>query len=196
MCSRPTFFGICHLAKRPILVAMFFRRIVARGLPLTAYSTAEFVKDMGTPDRLAEIERAYRSGRIARLNWANRRKAIFLDRDGVVLNYVDHLTNPDDVELAPGAGEAIRRINDSEQLAVLVTNQPMLAKGMLTRDGLEQIHARMETLLAAEHGAVPGHDLPLSALPRARVRRRSLDLEDRLRMPQAAAGHAAAQRAR
>ncbi len=130
-----------------------FPALVARGLPLAAYSTAEFVKDMGTPDRLAEIEHAYRSGRVARLNWANRRKAIFLDRDGVVLNYVDHLTRPDDVQLAPGAGEAIRRINDSEHLAVLVTNQPMLAKGMLAHEGLERIHARMETQLAAEHGA-------------------------------------------
>ncbi|HEY4310983.1 MAG TPA: HAD-IIIA family hydrolase [Pirellulales bacterium] len=130
-----------------------FPSMLAHGLPLAAYCTAEFVKDMGTPDRLGEIDLACRSGRIARMNWANRRKAVFLDRDGVVLNFVDHLSNPDDVELAPGAAEAIRRINDSEHLAVLVTNQPMLAKGMLTRPGLERVHARMETLLAAEGGA-------------------------------------------
>ncbi len=71
----------------------------------------------------------------------------------MVLKFVDHLAQPDDVVLAPGAAQAIRQINDSEHLAVLVTNQPMLAKGMLTREGLERIHARMETLLAEEQGA-------------------------------------------
>ncbi|HVU88461.1 MAG TPA: HAD-IIIA family hydrolase [Pirellulales bacterium] len=130
-----------------------FPALIARGQLVAAYNSAEFVKDMGTPDRLAEIDHAYRTGRIARMNRAHRRRAIFLDRDGVVLNFVDHLAKPDDVVLARGAAEAIRQINDSEHLAVMVTNQPMLAKGMLTHEGLERIHARMETLLAAECGA-------------------------------------------
>ena len=45
---------------------------------------------MGAPDRLTEIDHAYRTGRIARMNWAHRQQAVFLDRDGVVLNLVDH----------------------------------------------------------------------------------------------------------
>jgi D-glycero-D-manno-heptose 1,7-bisphosphate phosphatase len=76
------------------------------------------------------------------------RPAIFLDRDGT-LNF-DHgwITSPSKIELLPGAAEAVRAINDAGYLAVLVTNQPIIARGEVTEDGLRAIHDRLEFLLA------------------------------------------------
>ncbi len=128
-----------------------FPAVLRAGGTLQAYSTPEFIKDMGTPDRLQEISQAYSSGRIGRLNRSNRRRAVFLDRDGVIAKFVDNLSRLDQFELAPQAGAALREINRSEHLAVLVTNQPMIAKGFMTVEELRRIHARMETLLGREH---------------------------------------------
>ena len=63
----------------------------------------------------------------------------------------DHVLSADDLELLPGAADAIRQINRSEYLAVLVTNQPAIAKGWLSESGLRRIHDQLETLLGAEH---------------------------------------------
>lgn len=115
-----------------------------------AYISPEYIKDIGTPDRLILAENDYLSGKINRLNLKNKRKAIFLDRDGVINKLVDNLSNIDDFELLPGAAEAIKRINKSEYLTIVVTNQPMIAKGFLTVEGLYNIHKKMDTLLGNE----------------------------------------------
>jgi histidinol-phosphate phosphatase family protein len=122
-----------------------------RGQRLRAYRTTEFLHDVGTPERLHAVTHDFLNGRIARWNRRNKRPAIFLDRDGVLLRHVDNLSRPQDVELLPGAGHAVAAINRSDYLAVLVTNQPMIAKGFLTQAGLRAIHKKMETLLGREH---------------------------------------------
>ena len=112
-----------------------------------AYSSPEYVKDMGTPDRYACVCRDYEAGLIASRNLKNPQKAIFLDRDGTINRYVGFLTDIDQFELLPGAAEAIQKINASEYLAILVTNQPVIARGDVTREELQRIHDKMETLL-------------------------------------------------
>ncbi len=78
--------------------------------------------------------------------------AIFLDRDGT-LNYdYGWIATPDKMELLPGAGEAVLAINRAGYLAVLVTNQPVIARGECTADELNAIHAKLQALLA-ESGA-------------------------------------------
>jgi D,D-heptose 1,7-bisphosphate phosphatase len=74
--------------------------------------------------------------------------AIFLDRDGT-LNF-DHgwITSPAKIELLPGAAEGVRAINDAGWLAVLVTNQPVIARGECSEAELGAMHARLELLLA------------------------------------------------
>jgi histidinol-phosphate phosphatase family protein len=84
----------------------------------------------------------------------SKRPAIFLDRDGVLIRHVDYLSRVEDVELLPGVGEAVAAINASAYLAVIVTNQPMIAMGILTLEGLGAIHKKMEMLLAREHAFV------------------------------------------
>lgn len=120
------------------------------------YDSPEYVEDMGTPERYEKVQRSFRSGMIHARNLANRQKAVFLDRDGTINRYAGYLTNPEDFELLPGVAEAIRKINLSGYLAIVVTNQPSIARGELTFEGLDEIHRKMETLLG-QQGAYVDH---------------------------------------
>lgn len=112
-----------------------------------AYSSTEYVKDMGTPDRLPAVERDIICGKVENRNLLNKQKAIFLDRDGTINKYVGFLRHPDDFALVPNVEKAIKKINDSEYLAIVITNQPVIARGEVSVDGLKEIHNKMETLL-------------------------------------------------
>ena len=114
------------------------------------YNTAEYLKDMGTPERLKDVEKDYSDGKIRRLNKTNRRKAIFIDRDGVVVEKVHLLHKIEDLVLYPFTAEALKLINKSEYLAVLVTNQPVVARNLCTIEDVEEINKKMETLLGRE----------------------------------------------
>ena len=114
------------------------------------YDSPEYVKDMGTPDRYYSVCADYREGRVTEKNLKNKQKAIFLDRDGTINKYVGFLRNIEDFELIDGVAEAIRRINESGYLAIVVTNQPVVARGEVSFAELEEIHNKMETLLGKE----------------------------------------------
>ena len=73
---------------------------------------------------------------------------VFLDRDGVIVEQIDHLNHAEDLELIPGAGEAISQLNQAEIPVIVVTNQAGIAKGYLTIADLDQIHARLRRELA------------------------------------------------
>ena len=111
------------------------------------YDSPEYVKDMGTPDRYYLVERDFKDGIVQSKNLHNKQKAIFLDRDGTLNKYVGFLKNIDDFELLPGVSEAIKKINESGYLAIVITNQPVVARGEVTFEELEKIHNKMETLL-------------------------------------------------
>lgn len=115
-----------------------------------AYDTPEYIKDMGTPDRYYEVEKDIQTGKVKARNLKNKQKAIFLDRDGTINKYVGFLTKPEQFELLPGVAEAIKMINKSGYLAVVVTNQPVIARGDCTWEELQEIHDKMETELGKE----------------------------------------------
>lgn len=115
-----------------------------------AYDTPEYIKDMGTPDRYYEVEKDLQTGKVKARNLKNKQKAIFLDRDGTINKYVGFLTKPEQFELLPGVAEAIKMINKSGYLAIVVTNQPVIARGDCTWEELQQIHDKMETELGKE----------------------------------------------
>lgn len=115
-----------------------------------AYNSPEYVEDMGTPERYAKVQRACQNGILHARNLLHQQKAIFLDRDGTINRYIPFLHDIDQFELLPGAAEAIREINESGYLAIVVTNQPVIARGKLTWDELNEIHKKMETLLGKE----------------------------------------------
>ena len=117
---------------------------------LYIYQSSEYVEDMGTPARYEKVCKAYQTGIVQARNLHNKQKAIFLDRDGTINKYVGYLTEPEEFELLPGVAEAIRKINNSGYLAIVVTNQPGIAQGRLTMQTLHVIHNKMETLLGKE----------------------------------------------
>ena len=93
------------------------------------YDSPEYVKDMGTPERYYSVCKDCKEGRILAKNLKNKQRAIFLDRDGTINKYVGFLRNIDEFELIAGAAAAIRKINESGYLAIVVTNQPVIARG-------------------------------------------------------------------
>lgn len=115
-----------------------------------AYDTPEYIKDMGTPDRFYEVEEDIKSGKVKARNLKNKQKAVFLDRDGTINKYFGFLTKPEQFELIPGVAEAIKKINKSGYLAIVVTNQPVIARGDCTWEELQKIHNKMETELGKE----------------------------------------------
>lgn len=115
-----------------------------------AYDSSEYIKDMGTPERYNQVSSDLLSGKIKERNLMYKQKAIFLDRDGTINKYVGFLRNIDDFKLNDGVSEAIKKINRSKYLAIVVTNQPVIARGEVTFKQLNEIHNKMETLLGQD----------------------------------------------
>ncbi len=120
------------------------------------YDSPEYVKDMGTPERYEAVCRDFVNGVVAAKNLSHPQKAIFLDRDGTINKYVGFLRNIDEFELISGVAEAIRKINASGYLTIVVTNQPVIARGEVTASELQLIHYKMETQLGAEGAYLDG----------------------------------------
>lgn len=80
------------------------------------------------------------------------RRAVLLDRDGVLTREDDWVLEPAQVELLPGAAAGVRALNEAGIPAIVVTNQSALARGWIDERVLGAIHARLAELLAA-HGA-------------------------------------------
>ena len=120
------------------------------------YDSPEYVKDMGTPERFHQVEADYENGIVQAKNLHNKQKAIFLDRDGTINKYVGFLRNIDDFELIDGVSKAIKLINQSGYLTIVVTNQPVIARGEVTWEELHEIHKKLETLLGKDGAYIDG----------------------------------------
>lgn len=133
-----------------------FPRAIEAGMPLRVheFSGEGFLRDMGTPGRLERVQRYGEEKAMIAAARTTRRpiRTVFLDRDGVINENVGLVCSPDDFRLLPGAGPAIARLNAAELNVIVVTNQPVIARGLCTEDTLAAIHARMRALLA-EHNA-------------------------------------------
>ena len=131
------------------------RPLIEKG-EVYAYKSTEYVKDMGTPDRYEEVTGAVESGLVRRRNLARPQKCIFMDRDGTINVEHGFLKDPERLELLPGAAEAIRKINASPYLAVVITNQPVIARGECSFETLDKIHQRLERILGQEGAYLDG----------------------------------------
>jgi histidinol-phosphate phosphatase family protein len=128
-----------------------FPEMLRRGGKLLAYNSPEYIKDIGTPERYDKISAEYEAGVVQRSSLNTPQRAVFLDRDGTLVREVDGLTSPDQLELLPGAAAAIRELNHRGWRAILVTNQPVVAKGFCTEADVLAVHNKLETLLGREH---------------------------------------------
>ena len=111
--------------------------------------------DVGTSEALAKARRDA-PGRLWKDRPANPggRPAVFLDRDGTLIEHVHYLSDPAHVRLIPGAADAVRRLRGAGFVCVLTTNQSAIGRGMFTVDRLQEIHAEMDRQLAAEGAAL------------------------------------------
>jgi len=123
-----------------------------QGGRIFAYRTPEYIRDMGTPERFAEVSADIENGVVKARNLAAKQKAVFLDRDGTVNTLDNFVKTTDDFELIDGAAAAVGIINRLGFLAIVVTNQPVIARGEVDFETLDLIHQKMETELG-KHGA-------------------------------------------
>lgn len=121
-----------------------------------AYRSTEYVKDMGTPDRYEAVTQDLNDGIVSSRNLKNKQKCIFLDRDGTINKLNGFIKAPDEFELMEGAAAAIGRINRSEYLCIVITNQPVVARGECTFETLDTIHAKLETELGKAGAYIDG----------------------------------------
>jgi len=76
------------------------------------------------------------------------RGALFLDRDGVIVEDIHELVRPEQLRVIDGAPEAIVQARARGRAVVVVTNQPVVARGLLGEDALQAIHAALGAMLA------------------------------------------------
>jgi len=89
---------------------------------------------------------------------ATGRRAVFLDRDGTILVEKNYLADPDEVELLPGAADALRRLRDAGYALVVITNQSGIARGLFGETEYRAVERRLEELLAAEGVVLDGSE--------------------------------------
>ena len=146
---------LLELVKEPVKID-FEKDILANqvknGANIYAYHSPEYVKDVGTVDRINATVEELKNGLVASKNLKNRQRAIFLDRDGTMNVSKGFISNADDLELIPGTIEAVKAINKSGALAIVITNQPVIARGECSFEELHNIHNKLKTLLG-EKGA-------------------------------------------
>lgn len=142
--------GLEAMPGKPDFGKHVFPAMLSAGRHLQGYVSTEYIKDAGTPERLAKVCRDLASGRVERQSLAHRAPTVFLDRDGVLNVEAGRISRPDQLVLLPGAAAAVSRVNQSDYRAVVLTNQAVVARGDCTEDELTRIHARLETLLGRE----------------------------------------------
>ena len=125
-------------------------KLIEQGKAVYGYRSPEYIKDVGTVERITAAEKEYLGGFAEKRCLRNPQRAIFLDRDGTINRKNGLIYRPDQFELEDCAVEAIRTINASGYLAVLISNQPVVARGLCQIEDVEEIHAKMETLLGRE----------------------------------------------
>jgi histidinol-phosphate phosphatase family protein len=131
-----------------------FPAMVKQGFKLLAYQTPEYIKDIGTPERYDRICAEYAAGVVQRSSLNTPQPAVFLDRDGTLNKEVDGVTSPEKLQLIPGVAEAVHHLNHHGFRVIIVSNQPIVAKGFCTESDIQAVHNKLETLLGREHAFV------------------------------------------
>lgn len=132
----------------------FFPTLLIDHKKMSAAQSTAYICDVGTAGGRAAAEQDLMSGRVNRMGGGMFRPTVFFDIDGVLNEDVPNpgILAPNELQLIIGAGAALRKLNLSGHLAVGITNRPQLAKGQLSRAGLDAIFGRLDLRLADEKG--------------------------------------------
>lgn len=144
---------ICDLVKKPCkqdLEKDILIPLVQKEDAVYGYRSPEYIKDIGTVDRIRQTEKDVENGFIEEKCLKNKQTCIFLDRDGTINQYRGLVWKDEDFELEENASDAIKRINQSGKLAIVITNQPSVARGLCQIEDIETVHKKMSTLLGKE----------------------------------------------
>lgn len=144
---------ICDRVPEPIkrnLENDVIKSMIDDGEPVYGYRSPEYVKDVGTVDRIAQGLADIESGFISARCLKQKQKCIFLDRDGTINKKNGFISREEDFELEDCALEAIKKINRSGYLAIVITNQPSVARGLCEMEDIERIHKKLSTILGCE----------------------------------------------
>ena len=124
--------------------------LISEGGAVYGYTSPEYVKDIGTVERIKEAEKALETGMVQRRNLRLPQRAVFLDRDGTI-NKLNGLVYKDEqLVLEKNAAKAIREINCAGWLAIVITNQPSVARGLCQVEDIERLHRKLQTLLGQQ----------------------------------------------
>lgn len=85
-----------------------------------------------------------------------RRPAVFLDRDGTVIQDVGYINNPNNVRLLPGSGECLIALQKMDFLLIIISNQSGIGRGWITEEQAVQVHQRMNELLLEQGIRIDG----------------------------------------
>ncbi|MCR5647704.1 MAG: HAD-IIIA family hydrolase [Acholeplasmatales bacterium] len=107
------------------------------------YRSTEYVKDMGTPERIKQVESDYNKGLVSIKNLKKPQKCIFVDRDGTLNDSNDYVRKLEDFKLYDNVPETIKRINESGYLVICITNQPVISRGECSRNTVEKMHLKL-----------------------------------------------------
>lgn len=146
-------FKYIDINRRSDLEKDVLKKALKKGANLTAYKSAEYVKDMGTLKRLIEVRRDFKNGKVKRMRLSVRRPAVFLDRDGVLIEDPLVGNKLKEVRVLGGTAKAIKRINDRGLLTIVISNQAAIAKGFIKIDDVKNIHRNLSLQISAE-GAI------------------------------------------
>lgn len=127
----------------------FLPEIVSSGFKGLAIRNRQFIRDVGTPER---YEKTVKNLKLFR-DSDQPKPAIFLDRDGTINKLNGYIKSHNEVHLLDGVAEAILRLNKSGFLVIVITNQPVIARGETSITELNRIHARIEMELS-KYGAL------------------------------------------
>lgn len=130
--------------------------LLARHGRVLAYRSSEYIKDMGTPARLQRVEADWQSGKLDPIKSRGKHPAVFLDRDGTLNVEKGFLRRAEDLELIAGVGAALRNMRQAGFRLVVLTNQPVIARGEASEADVAAIHRRLEWDLGLEGAYLDG----------------------------------------
>ena len=142
----PKVFEYIDPKKKSDLAKHVFPKMILKET-LIAYKTVEFIKDVGTKNRISMLRKILRKKDGLEASLPIKKNAIFLDRDGVINEEKNNLSSLDEVELIDGSANAIKILNQKNYLVIIVTNQPQISKGFIDEKQLRLIHNKLEYLL-------------------------------------------------
>ena len=145
--------AICEQVLEPIKMDLekdILVPMINAGEAVFGYRSPEYVKDIGTVERICSAEEDLKGGIVEKRCLKNPQSCIFLDRDGTLNQYKGLITQDEDFILEKNAALAVKAINKSGYLAIVATNQPVVARGLCSIEDVRQIHRKLATLLGQE----------------------------------------------